>query len=89
VPGGGVAPDQMTSLDLRFEKLAAQTSSIVITAKTTELALDLRNAEVFNRTLFTRDSRVTPLAPMVGRIHGTPGYPLTAIAGLTFRLRGK
>jgi outer membrane receptor protein involved in Fe transport len=35
------------------------------------------------------DSRVTPYAPIVGRIHGTPGYPLTAVAGLTFRLRGK
>jgi hypothetical protein len=54
----GVAPGGMTSLDLRFEKLAAQTSNIVITAKTTEPALDLRNAEVFNRTLFARDDQV-------------------------------
>jgi hypothetical protein len=54
----GVAPGEMTSLDLRFEKLAAQTSNIVITAKTTEPAVDLRNAEVFNRTLFTRDDQV-------------------------------
>ncbi len=53
-----VAAGGMTSLDLRFEKLAAQTSNIVITAKTTEPALDLRNAEVFNRTLFTRDDQV-------------------------------
>jgi outer membrane receptor protein involved in Fe transport len=35
------------------------------------------------------DSRVTPDAPVVGRIHGTPGYPLTAVVGLTFRLGGK
>ncbi len=35
------------------------------------------------------ESRVTPLAPVVARIHGTPGYPLTAVAGVTFRLRGK
>jgi len=35
------------------------------------------------------DSRVTPYAPVVGRIHGTPGYPLTAVVGLTFRLGGK
>jgi len=34
-------------------------------------------------------SRVTPTAPSLARIHGTPGYPLTAVAGLTFRLRGK
>jgi outer membrane receptor protein involved in Fe transport len=53
-----IAPGGITSLDLRFEKLAAQTSSIVITARTTEPALDLRNAEVFNRTLFTRDDQV-------------------------------
>jgi hypothetical protein len=35
------------------------------------------------------DSRVTPYAPIVGRIHATPGYPLTAVVGLTFRLGGK
>lgn len=34
-------------------------------------------------------SQVTPLAPAVARIHGTPGYPLTAVAGITFRLRAK
>ncbi len=53
-----IAAGEMTRLDLRFEKVAAQKSSIVITAKTTEPALDLRNAEVFNRTLFTRDDQV-------------------------------
>ena len=35
------------------------------------------------------DSRVSPTAPIVGRIQTTPGYPLTAVAGVTFRLRGK
>jgi outer membrane receptor protein involved in Fe transport len=35
------------------------------------------------------ESRVTPLGPAVARIHATPGYPLTAVAGVTFRLRGK
>jgi hypothetical protein len=35
------------------------------------------------------ESRVTPAAPVVARIHGTPGYPLTAVIGMTFRLRGK
>jgi outer membrane receptor protein involved in Fe transport len=35
------------------------------------------------------ESRVTPLAPVVARIHATPGYPLTAVAGVTFRLRGE
>ena len=35
------------------------------------------------------ESQVAPDAPAVWRIHGTPGYPLTVVAGLTFRLRGK
>ena len=35
------------------------------------------------------ESRVTPTAPALYRIHGTPGYPLTAVVGLTLRFRGK
>lgn len=35
------------------------------------------------------ESRVAPDAPIVGRIHGTAGYPLTAAIGLSFHLRGK
>ncbi len=35
------------------------------------------------------ESRVTPDAPVIARIHGTPGYPLTAVAGLTLRFGGK
>jgi outer membrane receptor protein involved in Fe transport len=35
------------------------------------------------------ESRVSPDAPPKSRIHGTPGYSFTAVAGLTFRLRGK
>jgi len=35
------------------------------------------------------ESRVSPEAPIMGRIHGTPAYPLNAVVGLTFRLRGK
>ena len=34
-------------------------------------------------------SRVSPAAPAIGRIHGTPGYPLTVVAGVTLRLGGK
>ena len=34
-------------------------------------------------------SRVSPTAPIVGRIHGTPGYPRIIVAGLTFRFGGK
>jgi outer membrane receptor protein involved in Fe transport len=34
-------------------------------------------------------SRVSPTAPITARIHGTPGYPRTVVAGMTFRLGGK
>jgi outer membrane receptor protein involved in Fe transport len=45
-------------VDLQFEQLEAHSESIVITAKSIEPAIDLRNSEVFNRTLFTRDDQV-------------------------------
>jgi len=44
--------------DLRFEKIESQAQSIVITAQAIEPTTDLRNAEVFHRTLFTRDDQV-------------------------------
>jgi outer membrane receptor protein involved in Fe transport len=35
------------------------------------------------------ESRVTPTSPVIARIHATPGYPLTVVAGITLRSRGK
>jgi outer membrane receptor protein involved in Fe transport len=35
------------------------------------------------------ESRVTPSAPVVARIHGTPGYPFGITLGLTFHLQAK
>ncbi len=35
------------------------------------------------------ESRVSPTAPVISRIHATPAFPLTAVVGLTFRLGGK
>ena len=35
------------------------------------------------------ESRATPVAPIVARIHGTPGYPLTVTTGVTFRFGAK
>lgn len=35
------------------------------------------------------ESRVTPDAPAIERIHATPGFPLTAVVGLTLRFGGK
>src|ERR1019366_3724877 len=43
------------AIDLQFLQVSEQHQSIVITAKTLEPGIDLRNSEVFNRTLFSRD----------------------------------
>jgi outer membrane receptor protein involved in Fe transport len=56
-----------------------------------ELNLSLDN--LTNRNYYETqnyfESRVTPDSPIVARIHGTPGYPLTAVAGVTLRLGSK
>jgi outer membrane receptor protein involved in Fe transport len=56
-----------------------------------DLNLTLDNA--LNRSFYETqnyfESRVTPGAPVVGRIHGTPGYPITAAGGVSFRFGGK
>jgi hypothetical protein len=49
---------QTEGADLQFGRIVDQQQSVVITAKSLEPAIDLRNAEVFNRTLFTRDDQV-------------------------------
>jgi hypothetical protein len=46
------------AVDLQFTELAVQSQRVVITAKSLEPTIDLRNAEVFNRTLFTRDDQL-------------------------------
>jgi outer membrane receptor protein involved in Fe transport len=57
------------------------------------LELNLRLDNLTNRDYYETqkyfESRVTPDAPIVARIHGTPGYPLTAITGITMRFGGK
>lgn len=35
------------------------------------------------------ESRISPLAPAVSRIHATPGYPITFTAGVTFKFGKK
>ncbi len=52
-----VVDRQLSVLDLRFSGVAAHADSIVITAKTLEPSIDLRNSEVFDRALFTRDDQ--------------------------------
>ena len=53
------------------------------------LGLDNPTNRDFYETQNYFESRVTPSAPVVARIHATPGYPLTAIAGITMRVGGK
>lgn len=53
-----LAAGQMAVADLQFLQVAQQHQSVVISAKTLEPSVDLRNAEAFNRTLFTRDDQV-------------------------------
>jgi hypothetical protein len=45
-------------VDVQFESIETQSQSIVITGNVVEPTVDLRNSEVFNRTLFTRDDQV-------------------------------
>jgi TonB dependent receptor/Carboxypeptidase regulatory-like domain/TonB-dependent Receptor Plug Domain len=56
-----------------------------------ELNLSMDN--VTNRDYYETqnylESRVCPTCPVVARIHGTPAYPFTVVAGVTFRLWGK
>jgi hypothetical protein len=49
---------QLPVVNLQFTGLAARSQSLVINANSIEPSIDLRNAEVFNRTLFTRDDQV-------------------------------
>lgn len=55
------------------------------------IELNLSMDNLLNRDFYETqnyiESRVTPTAPALYRIHATPGYPLTVVAGLTFRLR--
>jgi outer membrane receptor protein involved in Fe transport len=53
------------------------------------LSFDNLTDRAYYETQNYLESRVSPTAPVVARIHGTPGYPFTATAGVTFRLRAK
>lgn len=53
-----VAADELVQLELHFSQVAGQSVSMLISARTLEPAIDMRNAEVFNKTLFTRDDQM-------------------------------
>jgi outer membrane receptor protein involved in Fe transport len=52
------------------------------------LALDNLTNRDYYETQNYFESRL-PGQPPIFRIHATPGYPITAVVGMTFRLRGK
>ena len=53
------------------------------------LSLDNLTSRDYYETQNYFESRVAPNTPIISRIHATPGYPLTVVAGMTFRLGGK
>jgi outer membrane receptor protein involved in Fe transport len=53
------------------------------------LSLDNLTSRDYYETQSYFESRVTPDAPIVARIHATPAYPLTAVVGITMRFGGK
>jgi len=50
--------DAPVKLDLRFERIAENRQSLVVSAKSMEPGIDLRNSEVYNKSLFTRDDQM-------------------------------
>jgi outer membrane receptor protein involved in Fe transport len=58
---------------------------------TVELNLSLDN--LLNRDYYETqkyfESRVTPEAPVIARIHATPAYPVTVVAGITLHFGAK
>ena len=53
------------------------------------LSLDNMTNRAYWETQNYLESRTEPDAPVIARIHGTPGYPLTATVGVTLRFGGK
>ncbi|MCU1328170.1 MAG: TonB-dependent receptor [Bryobacterales bacterium] len=53
------------------------------------LAVDNLTSRDYYETQNFFESRVSPGAPVLARIHGTPGYPVTVVAGVTMRFGGK
>jgi outer membrane receptor protein involved in Fe transport len=51
-------------------------------------ALDNLTNRAYYETQNYFESRLPGQEP-ISRIHGTPGYPITVMVGMTFRLRGK
>jgi hypothetical protein len=53
-----LSPHEAARVNVKLSQLAGQSESVVVRDKALEPSIDLRNAEVFNRTLFTRDDQI-------------------------------
>jgi outer membrane receptor protein involved in Fe transport len=53
------------------------------------LSVDNLTNKTYYETQNYFESRLSPQDPIVARIHGTPGYPITVTVGLTFRPSSK
>src|SRR5690349_20629431 len=53
-----LAPDHPATADLQLSGLQSELQSVTVAATSREPSIDLRNSEVFSRTLFTRDDQV-------------------------------
>jgi len=53
------------------------------------LGIDNLTDKAYYETQNYFESRVTPTAPAIYRIHGTPGYPFDLTLGVTLHLRSK
>jgi outer membrane receptor protein involved in Fe transport len=85
---------RLDGADARIRASGLDVADLAIT-KTLRPGLDL-NFDIDNLTSKTYyetqnyfESRVSPGAPAMERIHGTPGYPIGFTAGLTFRFGEK
>jgi outer membrane receptor protein involved in Fe transport len=71
-----------TVLDLGLARRVSRAAEL-------NLSLDNLTNRDYYETQNYFESRVSPDAPAVWRIHGTPGYPLTAAVGVSFRVGAK
>lgn len=78
----GIRASGLTVLDLSAAKRISRWLDF-------NLAVDNLTNKVYFETQNYFESRLRPGDPVVARIHGTPGYPVTLTLGLTFRLAGK
>jgi outer membrane receptor protein involved in Fe transport len=78
----GIRASGLDVIDLNISRRLSRSLDI-------NLAVDNVNNKRYFETQNYFESRMQPGDPVVARIHGTPGYPLTLTLGVTLRLFGK